>query len=156
MVIWIANDHAGVELKNEIIKAWTFTNRLINLGTETTDSVDYPDFAQKLILARAERDETHGLAVDAGQKIRWTEPFGILICGSGQGMAIKANRDSRVRAALCWDEEVARLARAHNDANVLVLAARVTAPFLAIEMIQSFFNSPFEGGRHGRRVLKLS
>ena len=134
---FIASDHAGFELKQKVLAAlkevpWA------DLGPFSEDSVDYPDFAAKLI-----------------EKIVSPNDVGILICGSGQGMAIRANRASHIRAALCWSEEIAQLSRLHNDANVICIGGRVTDHDLAFRMIQIFLTTAFEGGRHARRVEKL-
>jgi ribose 5-phosphate isomerase B len=133
----IASDHAGLELKTALLRALP-TLPWQDLGTHSTESVDYPDYADKVCaLVRA---PTH---------------VGVLICGSGQGMAIRANRHRDIRAALCWHEEIARLSRAHNDANVLCLGAR-TMDFKACERIlTTFLTTSFEGGRHTPRVEKL-
>ncbi len=136
--IFIACDHAGLELKNHLVK----NNPQIkfeDLGTDTNESVDYPDFADHV----AEK-----VAKDSNS-------FGVLVCGSGQGMAMRANKYQNIRAALCWSEEVARLSRTHNNANVLVLAGRLTDHSLADGMLKVFFNTEFEGGRHAKRVEKM-
>ena len=137
--IFIASDHAGVEMKAHLIGSlpalpWK------DLGTNSNASVDYPDFATALV---------HEL------EPRLKDAFGVLICGSGQGMAIAANRHQAIRAALCWNEEVAGLARQHNDANVLCLASRITPVADALRIFQTFAQTPFEGGRHQRRIEKL-
>ncbi|MCB0407165.1 MAG: RpiB/LacA/LacB family sugar-phosphate isomerase [Bdellovibrionales bacterium] len=136
--LWIASDHAGFDLKQFLIQAspslpWR------DLGPETNSRVDYPDFAEKL----ANTLKTH------------PSDFGVLICGSGQGMAIKANRYDHIRAALCWNEEVAQLARGHNNANVLCLGSRLLDHELCIKILDTFLSTPFEGGRHADRVNKL-
>lgn len=133
----IAADHAGFELKEQLKKArpdlpWE------DLGPFTADRVDYPDYAYKV----AKR-----ISNDGGR--------GVLICGSGQGMMIGANRFPKVRAALPWTSEIAELSRSHNDANVLCLAARFTTFETAKEMLKVFLTTDFEGGRHAERVTKL-
>ena len=138
--IFIANDHGGLELKNHLLGRFPFLPWK-DLGTSSTESVDYPDFAEKLC------NEL---------KVRLKDSVGVLLCGSGQGMAIRANREAAIRAALCWNEEVAKLARQHNDANVLVLGGRVTPFPLAELILQTFLKTEFEGGRHQRRVDKLN
>ena len=139
--ICIAADHAGRPLKAELVRTLEGEGyRVIDLGTSGDDSVDYPDFAEALALAL----EQH----KAGQ--------GVLICGSGIGMSIAANRHRAIRAALCRDVESARLARQHNDANVLVLGGRVTPIAEARACLDAFLTTPFEGGRHARRVAKLA
>jgi len=139
--IAIAADHAGFPLKEELareLKARGFN--VLDLGTHSSDSVDYPDFADKL----AE-------AIEDGRAKR-----GVLICGSGIGVSIAANRHRGVRAALCHDETTARLAREHNDANVLALGGRLTSPKIAKKCLETFLATPFGGGRHERRVAKLN
>jgi len=139
--IAIAADHAGYELKcflkDRLIE---FGFGVEDLGTETTKSVDYPDFANTL-----------AQVISDGRFSR-----GILLCGSGIGMSIAANRFASVRAALVHDEEAARLARQHNDANVLVMGARRINPSVAEDCLVAFLTIPFEGGRHQRRVIKLA
>lgn len=139
--IAIASDHAGLPLKSELVHELGRRGyRVIDLGTDRETSVDYPDYAEAL----AGR-------IEAGEVGR-----GVLICGSGIGMSIAANRHRAVRAALCRDVESARLARQHNDANVLVLAGRVTPLDEAKACLDAFLETPFEGGRHARRVAKLA
>ena len=139
-VIPIGADHAGFELK-EKLKAELARRgyQPLDLGTNSTDSTDYPDFAHPV----AEK-------VEQGQARR-----GVLLCGTGLGMAYAANRHPGVRAAVAWNPEVARLARAHNDANVLVLPARFVNEQEAQEILQAWLDTPFEGGRHERRVTKI-
>lgn len=139
--IYIANDHAGVELKEAVVKYLEENDyTVINLGTNTLDSVDYPDFAHPL-----------AKAIEEGKA-----QFGILICGSANGVCITANKHQNVRAALCWKNEIASLARQHNDANVLGLPARFITIEEGIEMVHTFLNTEFEGGRHQGRVDKIS
>jgi ribose 5-phosphate isomerase B len=136
----IAADHAGFELKEEIKKS--LDRRGVpyrDLGTGSADSVDYPDFAHRLAEAVGRGDAERG----------------VLVCGSGQGMAMAANRHQGVRAALALDEESARLSREHNDANVLSLGARLTPPDRAERILDVFLATPFAGGRHERRVAKI-
>lgn len=142
----IASDHAGFELKTHLRVAFP-QYAWKDLGPSSADSVDYPDFAKKL---------GEELLKNKGLSEKDQAPFGVLICGSGQGMAIRANRFSHVRAALCWNEEIAKLARQHNDANVLCLPGRFVDPKLAERILFAFLNTPFEGGRHQRRVDKLN
>ena len=136
----VASDHAGFELKERMKKA---LERLgvpyEDLGPTGSEPVDYPDYARKV----AE-------AVASGQAER-----GLLVCGSGQGMAMTANRYRGVRAAVAADEETARLSRQHNDANVLTLGARLIDPDRAERVLQAWLDTPFEGGRHARRVGKI-
>ncbi|MGE3683199.1 MAG: ribose 5-phosphate isomerase B [Bdellovibrionales bacterium] len=138
--LFVASDHAGLELKQHLIGRYPFLPWK-DLGTKTTESVDYPDYAAQLCLAL---------------QSEVTESRGVLICGSGQGMAIRANRFPFVRAALCWTEEVAKLSRQHNDANVLCLGGRFTVFSVAERILSAFLQTPFEGGRHQGRVDKLS
>ena len=140
MKIAIGSDHAGVALKEELKaqlapEGYTF----VDLGTDSTASVDYPDFAAKV-----------GAAVVTGEVDR-----GILVCGTGIGMSISANKIRGIRCALCFDQFTARMAREHNDANVLALGARVTGPGLALEIARTWLTTAFAGGRHQRRVDKI-
>lgn len=141
MRIALGADHAGVTLKDDLAR-W-LTERGVaftDFGTHGGASVDYPDFAAAV--ARA---------VASGAYDR-----GLLVCGSGIGMAIAANKVPGIRAAGVTEAESARLSRSHNDANILALGARLTAPALAREIVTTFLDTPFEGGRHQRRVDKLS
>jgi len=136
----IASDHAGFELKEELKKALARLGvPYEDLGTHSPESVDYPDYAKKV--AEAVRD---------GRAER-----GLLVCGSGQGMAMTANRYPHVRAALAADEEGARLSREHNDANVLALGGRVLDPAHAERIVRVWLETPFAGGRHAGRVAKI-
>jgi len=134
--IIIGSDHAGFDLKEALKSA---IDGVTDIGTDSTDSVDYPDFG-----ARVAR------AVSSGAFDR-----GILVCGSGVGMSIVANKIPGIRAALCTDTETARLSRMHNDANVLVLAGRRTDPKEAVAIATVWLDTPFEGGRHARRLDKI-
>jgi ribose 5-phosphate isomerase B len=136
----VAADHAGLELKSILAQELAALGYdVIDLGTNSTDSVDYPDFAN--LVAGSLRD---------GKATR-----GLLVCGSGVGMSIGANRHAGVRAALCHDITTTRLSRQHNDANVLVLGARLTGIDVAKDCLKTFLTTEFEGGRHQRRVTKL-
>lgn len=138
--IAIAADHAGVELKSVLAEDLRKAGlKVIDLGTNSNESVDYPDFANAL--AKALRD---------GKAQR-----GLLVCGTGIGISIAANRHKGIRAALCRDATDARLAREHNDANVLVLGGRTTGVEVARDCLKSFLSTPFSGGRHQRRVEKM-
>lgn len=139
MKIAIGSDHAGYQLKS-YLKEHLVNFEFQDFGTFSEESVDYPDVAHPLTAA-----------VQSGEVTA-----GILICGTGNGMAITANKYTGIRAALCWDDEITRLARLHNDANILVLPARFIAPEKALIQAQIFFGSPFEGGRHLARVKKIS
>ncbi len=136
MKIIIGSDHAGFDLKEALKESF---DGMVDVGTYSEDSVDYPDFAAKV--ARA---------VSSGEFDR-----GILICGSGVGMSIVANKFSGVRAALCTDIDTARMSRMHNDANILVLAGRRTDVKTAAAIVKVWLDTPFEGGRHKRRLDKI-
>lgn len=140
MKVIIASDHAGFELKEKIKKEFSTIFEFEDLGTSSTDSVDYPDFAHPLAAKVAENPSL----------------FGILICGTGNGMIMTANKHANVRAGLCWSPEIAALARQHNNANVLVMPARFISAETAFEIVRTFFNTDFEGGRHERRVGKIN
>ena len=139
--IALAADHAGYDEK-EKIKATldSLGIEYVDMGTASTDSVDYPDYAAKV-----------GHAVAAGEFEQ-----GLLVCGSGTGMAIAANKIKGVRAAVAWSPDIARLAREHNDANVLALPARFMSDQDAGEVIKAWFAASFEGGRHAKRVEKIT
>jgi ribose 5-phosphate isomerase B len=140
MRVAIASDHAGLPLKQELLEVLHARGlELEDFGTHDDASVDYPDFATRV-----------SKAVGAGQVDR-----GILVCGTGIGMSIVANKYRGVRAALCSSEFEARMARAHNDANVLCLGQRVIGPGLARAVLEAFLDGGFEGGRHQRRVQKI-
>lgn len=141
MKIAIGNDHAGTQYKTTIVKHLeTLGHEIANFGTNTNDSVDYPDFVHP-VAAAVEKGEA-----DAG----------ILICGSGNGVSMTANKHQQVRAALCWTKEIAALAREHNDANIISIPARFTSEPQAVAMVDTFLETPFEGGRHQRRVDKIA
>lgn len=140
MKIIIASDHAGYQLKENIIKHFAGDFEWENLGTYSSESVDYPDYAHPL----AEK-------IASGEN-----KYGILICGTGNGIGMTANKHAGVRAALCWNVEIAALARQHNDANVLVLPARFITDEDAFNVVKTFFSTAFEGGRHQRRVEKIN
>ncbi|MEO8234841.1 MAG: ribose 5-phosphate isomerase B [Flavobacterium sp.] len=141
MKISIGNDHAGPDYKKAIVQFLESKGHSItNHGTDTLDSVDYPDFGHKVAA-----DVSEGKA-----------DFGIIICGSGNGIAMSANKHQGIRAALCWIKEIAALARQHNDANIISIPARYTSIPQAIEMVDTFLNTDFEGGRHAIRVGKIS
>ena len=141
MKIAIGCDHAGFPYKDEIKSMLSEGgHEVIDMGTNSPHSVDYPDFVHPVASAIENRD------VD----------FGVLICGSGNGVAMTANKHQGVRAAICWQLELARLARQHNDANAIAIPARFIALPLAIDMVKTFIQTPFEAGRHARRVSKIS
>lgn len=138
--IAIGGDHAGVAYKSKLIKHLEEQGFLVkDFGPFSTESVDYPDFVHPL-----------SLAVEAGEA-----DLGIVICGSGNGVAITANKHQGIRAALCWNEDLAALARQHNEANVLALPARFISYELAEKLADIFLTTPFEGGRHATRVGKI-
>ena len=136
--IILGSDHAGFKLK-ELIKKYLIRKRIkvLDLGTKNINSVDYPDFA-------------HSLA----KKIKHKQ-FGILICGSGIGMDMAANKHKNIRAALCYNIKSTKLSRKHNNANVMTIGARLTKKNVALKCVKAFINTNFEGGRHLRRVKKI-
>lgn len=139
--LWVAADHAGFELKSQLINSLQSISEITthDLGTYSKDSVDYPDFANLVCQKISENPED----------------FGLLICGSGQGMAIRANKFPKIRAALCWNTEIAELSRAHNNANILCLGSRFLTLDQAIDILSVFIKTSFEGGRHQNRVQKI-
>ncbi|MCL4166962.1 UNVERIFIED_CONTAM: hypothetical protein GTU68_002574 [Idotea baltica] len=140
MKISIGNDHAGTDYKfaiKTLLEAKGIT--VNNYGTDANDSADYPDFV-------------HPVAKDVSDK---KVDFGILICGSGNGVAMTANKYKNIRAGLCWNKEIVKLIRLHNNANILCIPARYTAIPQALEMVETFLNTEFEGGRHQRRIDKI-
>ena len=140
MTISIGNDHAGTDYKKAIVKHLEAKGYTVhNYGTDSTDSVDYPDFV-------------HPVATDVETK---KSELGIIICGSGNGANMTVNKHQGVRSALCWTKEIVVLARQHNDANILSIPARFTAEQQAIEMVDTFLNTAFEGGRHQTRIDKI-
>ena len=138
--IVIASDHAGFELKKKLIVSSKIKAKFIDLGTFSLESVDYPDYAKKLSLLIKNNEFNKG----------------VLICGSGIGMSMVANRFNMVRAALCINEEMAKLARQHNNANILVLGSRLISNEEAIKCYLSFFETKYEGGRHQARLDKFN
>ena len=136
----IASDHAGFEMKKKIMEHLKNNDfSLIDRGPDSSESVDYPDFANKVCNDLVDKDANRG----------------ILICGSGQGMAMVANKHKGIRAALCVNQEMAELARAHNDANILTIGARLVDESTAISCVDKFFSTPFDGDRHIKRVNKI-
>jgi ribose 5-phosphate isomerase B len=163
--LYIASDHAGFELKSHLLRTWKDQVSLTSatgpiswtwndLGPFTADRVDYPDYAKQLC---RELLASHSTEIDANINTppSVTKSFGILICGSGQGMAMTANRFPGIRAALAWNIESAQLARSHNDANILCLGARLIEPELAVNLVETFLWTSFEGGRHSGRIEKI-
>lgn len=137
--IAIGSDHAGFEYK-ELLRSFLRDYEIRDFGTYSSESADYPDFAHPVASA----------VEDAGFT------FGILVCGSANGVAITANKHQRIRAAICWLKDIAVLARQHNNANVLCIPARFVSEELAKEITAAFLNTSFEGGRHQNRVAKIS
>ena len=140
MTISIGNDHAGPDYKFAIVEYLKSAGiEVLNHGTDSLDSVDYPDFV-------------HPVAKDVIEK---KANFGILICGSANGVAMTANKYQEIRAGICWTQEIVELIRQHNNANILCIPARFTAVPQAIKMVKVFLSTEFEGGRHERRVDKI-
>lgn len=137
--IAIGSDHAGFQYK-EMLKSFLSDHEVKDFGTFSPDSVDYPDFAHPV-----------ANAVESG-----LFTFGILVCGSANGVAITANKHQQIRAAICWQKEIAELARLHNNANIICIPERFVSEELAKEMVTTFLNTAFEGGRHAGRVNKMS
>ncbi|RZN83901.1 MAG: ribose 5-phosphate isomerase B [Winogradskyella sp.] len=140
MTISIGNDHAGPDYKEAIVKHLETKGITVNnYGTDTFDSVDYPDFV-------------HPVAKDVNDN---KVDFGILICGSANGVAMTANKYPNVRAGICWMNEITEFTRQHNNANIICIPARYTAIPQALKMVDTFLNTTFEGGRHQNRVDKI-
>lgn len=140
LTVGICNDHAGVEVKNFIVKKLEEKGvTMRNFGTDTTDSCDYPDFAHPMAMAVEE-----GIC-----------DMGIAICGTGNGISMTCNKHQGIRAALSWEVEIARLAREHNNANVVGIPARFISIEKAWEIVETFLSTNFEGGRHEARVAKI-
>jgi len=139
--IAIACDHAGYKLKEELLDFFRKNEGLIidDLGTYSPESVDYPDYAHKI-----------ATAIEEGKY-----NIGLTICGSGNGINMTANKHQGIRSALCWNEEISRLARAHNDANVCAMPGRFISLEKAVLIVKTFLTTPFDGGRHLRRVKKI-
>lgn len=140
MKVLIASDHAGYELKEQLKERFGSEFEFEDYGTHSTESVDYPDFAHKL----------------AAQVATTPNQYGVLICGTGNGMAMTANKHAGIRAGLCWSKEIAALIRQHNNANILVMPARFIPAETAFEIFSTFFSTEFEGGRHQRRIDKIN
>jgi len=137
--IFISSDHAGFNLKKSIIQKFSKNQKIVDLGPGSNKSVDYPDYAHKL---------SKKVSSNSGN-------FGILVCGSGTGMAISANKNKKIRAALCYSVKNTRLSRLHNNANIITLGARLLNKNKAFNLIKVFLSTKFEGGRHLRRVKKI-
>ncbi len=139
MNITIGCDHAGVEYKTKIIDFLEEEGyKVLDVGTHGEESVDYPDYAHKV-----------------AEEVLLGADFGVLICGSGNGVSMAANKHKKIRAALCWNKEITKLARQHNNANIISIPARFMSLEKSIEVIKIFLTEPFEGGRHQRRVEKI-
>lgn len=139
--VFIGGDHAGFELKAKVVARLEADGYVVrDFGTNSSESVDYPDFIHPLADAMKAKENSRG----------------IIICGSGNGVAMTANKHAHIRAALCWQNEIAELSRLHNDANIISIPARFVSEELAFRMIDTFLNTLFEGGRHQRRVDKIS
>ena len=140
MTISIGNDHAGVDLKKHIVKYLNGRGfKIKDKGTNSDKSVDYPDFIHP-VSKEIEENKSN---------------LGIVICGSGNGAAMTANKRKTIRAALCWNEEISKLARQHNDANILSIPSRFVNKTEAIDIVAAFIKTDFEGGRHKKRIKKL-
>jgi ribose 5-phosphate isomerase B len=141
MTITIGCDHAGFPYKDAIVRKLKKSgHEVIDHGTYSSDSVDYPDFVHPAVSEIENRKAS----------------LGILLCGSGNGVAITANKHQYIRAALCWKKDLAALARQHNNANVLCIPVRFVSKRMALNMVETFLESDFEGGRHQRRVNKIA
>lgn len=141
MQISIGNDHAGTAYKEAVVKLLKENGHaIINHGTDHEDSVDYPDFVHP-VAEDIESNKSH---------------FGIIICGSGNGANMTANKHQSVRSALCWNNEIVALARQHNNANILSIPARFVSVQQALKFVEIFLDTPFDGGRHERRVHKIA
>ena len=139
MKITIGCDHAGVEYKSKIVEFLEKEGyQVLDVGTFGEESVDYPDYAHMV-----------------AEEVLAGANFGILICGSGNGVSMAANKHEGIRAALCWNEEITKLARQHNDANIISIPARFMSLEASTQIIKTFLTEPFEGGRHQRRVEKI-
>lgn len=140
MKIAIGSDHAGFDIKKVIIEYLKNKQyEVLDKGTYSTESVDYPDFGHAVACAVKKQEAD----------------LGIVICGTGNGINMSANKHQGIRSALCWNPEIARLAKQHNNANILALPGRFVSPNLAIEIVEAFLTAEFEGGRHQKRIEKI-
>ena len=138
--IFIASDHAGFNLKKAIVKKYSKKLKIMDMGTNNSKkSVNYPDYAHKLCLKVSKKKSN----------------IGVLVCGSGMGMAMSANKHKKIRAALCYSVKIAKLSRLHNDANIITLGSRLTSKNKAFNCLNAFLNTKFEGGRHKKRVKNI-
>ena len=141
MKVAIGNDHAGTILKNKIVYFLSMKNIVvINHGCDSTESVDYPDFVHPVV----------------NDVIKSRVNFGILLCGTANGVAMTANKEKNIRAGVCWNKEIASLIRKHNNANILCIPARFISTEILLEIVETFLNTEFEGGRHQRRINKIN
>lgn len=141
MKVAIGNDHAGTILKNKIVYFLSMKNiDVINHGSDSTESVDYPDFVYPVV----------------NDVIKSRVNFGILLCGTANGVAMTANKEKNIRAGVCWNKEIASLIRKHNNANILCIPARFIPTEILLETVETFLNTEFEGGRHQRRINKIN
>ena len=141
MRLAIASDHGGFELKETIKNYLSGTvHAYVDLGCDSTKGVDYPDYVEKVV---------HYITYNGYD-------YGILICGTGQGMAMCSNKHRNIRASLCTDANMAELARSHGNSNILCMGGRITLPFVAVEMLEVFLSTDFDGGRHLERIKKFS
>jgi len=137
--IFISSDHAGYNLKINIIKKFSKKQKIVDLGPSSKNSVDYPDYAHKL-----------------SKKVSYNKgSFGILICGSGMGMSMTANKNKKIRAALCYSIKNTKLSRLHNNANIITLGSRLLTKKNALNCVSVFLKTKFEGGRHSKRIKKI-
>lgn len=140
MKIAIGNDHAGTNYKKAIVEYLEKEGHIVkNFGTDSTESVDYPDYVHPVATAVSNNNAD----------------YGIIVCGSGNGASMTANKHQKIRAALCWTKEISSIARQHNDANILSIPARFTSVQQALAMVKTFLSTEFEGDRHNRRVQKI-
>ena len=138
--IFIASDHAGYYLKKAIIKKYSKKLKIMDMGTNNSKkSVNYPEYAHKV----------------CSKVLKKKSNIGVLVCGSGMGMAMSANKHKKIRAALCYSVKNAKLSRLHNDANIITLGSRLTSTNIAFNCLNAFFNTKFEGGRHKKRVKSI-
>ena len=138
--IFIASDHAGFNLKKAIVKKYSNKLKIMDMGTNNSKkSVNYPDYAHKLCLKVSKKKSN----------------IGVLVCGSGMGMAMSANKHKKIRAALCYSVKNAKLSRLHNDANIITLGSRLLSTKNALDYVKAFINTKFEGGRHSKRIKKI-
>lgn len=151
MKLFLASDHAGFLLKSFLVRNLAYN--CVDLGTYTEGSCDYPFFAEKLVHSILDVETSLKKSYDSREED--VRNFGVLICGTGIGMSIAANRHRFIRAALCFDEEMAIMARKHNNANVIALGARKIAAETALACVKTFVSAKFEGGRHLKRIRMI-